>query len=69
MDWTTLWAYLSGSVDEERLLRNQQPAPHGQGIGCRDRTAMSPWDTTTHANGMYKATLTVQPPGLPWAST
>ena len=35
MDWTTLVAYLSGSVDEERRLRNQQPAPHGQGRGCR----------------------------------
>ena len=42
MDWTTLLAYLSGSVDEDRLLRNQQPAPHGQGIGCRvgDRLVM-----------------------------
>lgn len=35
MDWTTLLASLSGSVDEERLLQNQQPAPHGQGRGCR----------------------------------
>ena len=30
MDWTTLWAYLSGSVDEDRLLR-PTPAPTGKG--------------------------------------
>ena len=35
MDWTTLLASLSGSVDEDRLRRNQAPAPHGQGRGCR----------------------------------
>jgi hypothetical protein len=42
MDWTTLLAYFSGSVNEDRLLRNKQPASHGQGRGCRvgDRLVM-----------------------------
>ena len=35
MDWTTLLASVPGSVDEERLRRNQQPAAHGHGRGCR----------------------------------
>ena len=41
MDWTTLWASLSGSEDEDGR-RAQQPAPHGQGRGCRvsDRRGM-----------------------------
>ena len=42
MDWTTLVASLSGSVDEERLRRNQQPAPHGQGIPLVARCAHHP---------------------------
>ena len=33
MDWTTLLASLSGSVDEDRLRRNQQPAPHRHARG------------------------------------
>jgi len=31
MDWTTLWASRAGAVEEDRLRRNQPPAPHGHG--------------------------------------
>ena len=57
---TVMWpspAYLSGSVDEERLLRNQQPAPHGQGEGVASATGLA-WmrlgSVTNYAQGGMK---------------
>jgi len=63
MDWTTLLASLSGSVDEDRLRRNQQPAPrrHGRGFASAIGLSWMRLGAVTHvAQGGCKGRLPLQ---------
>jgi len=39
MDWNTMLAYISGSVDEELLLRNEYLVAENRFFGIRSRVA------------------------------